>query len=1027
MAGSPSPSSHSRRRDDSEDVRPLSSSAGATSSVNAPESADVDADYSEAPTPMSPRTPFTPAPNDADDDFDGEAGTSAAGQRLTVDGDDVQPIPAAGDGADDLSDADADGNPSAQAANGNDEEEEEGEDLYGDDMLNDYRPLDQLDRYEVDETAERDEVAPMSAADRRNAERAMRRREGRNMQSRGSLGSSYGLLNNDDSDAEENRMEMTRRRARNSNLVARYRASQDSTNSPGSPGMESQGRSPLPGGTPASEDGHGTAGVDDRGTPMSIGGDEQENGDLDFEAQNGSLKEWVTNDGVRRQIYRRCAGFLRGFADATTGSLVYMDRIRLMAATNSQTLVVSYPNFFSTEPTISIWLADEPAAILEIFNEAATDVTFSIFSEYGSIHPEIFVRISNLPVLDQLRDIRHIHLNTLIKVSGVVTRRSGVFPHLRVVKLTCEKCNTVTAPTATSKSKPEQAIQICPGCGGRGPFTVNSEQTVFGNFQKLNLQESPGRVPAGRLPRYKEVFLLNDLIDSARPGDEIEVTGIYRHNIDPTINIMNGFPVFSTVIEANYVRKVEDSQASSTMRTELTDDDVKEIRSLSHDPRVADRIFASIAPSIYGHANIKKAIALALFGGQAKEVGEKHRMRGDINVLLLGDPGTAKSQFLKYIEKTANRAVYTTGKGASAVGLTAAVHKDPVTREWTLEGGALVLADRGVCLIDEFDKMNDADRTSIHEAMEQQSISISKAGIVTTLRARCSVFAAANPVKGRYDASMSFFDNVDLTEPILSRFDVLCVVRDTVDPVQDETLAKFVVDSHMRSHPDEDAASDAVEGEDKPVLRAADVGASLSDSGVELVPQELLRKYIMYARSSVSPKLANMDREKISALYIDLRKESMASGGMPIALRHLESIVRLAEAHARLHLREYVREDDINAAISVMLESFFASQKYAVMRSLRKHFHKYLAYRKDDNELLFYVLSSLVRDYAAAQGAARGPAEQGPRTVEIDLEDFEARAREMNVHSCDAFYASALFRERQFALDRVGKRIVKTV
>ncbi len=452
------------------------------------------------------------------------------------------------------------------------------------------------------------------------------------------------------------------------------------------------------------------------------------------------------------------------------------------------------------------------------------------------------------------------------------------------------------------------------------------------------------------------MILLNDLIDSARPGDEIEVTGIYRHNVDPSINIMHGFPVFSTVLEANYIRKMEEAHAEM----ELTDDDVTEIRVLSKDPRIAERIFASVAPSIYGHSDIKRALALALFGGQAKEVGEKHRIRGDINVLMMGDPGTAKSQFLKYVEKTAHRAVYATGKGASAVGLTAVVHRDPVTREWTLEGGALVLADRGVCLIDEFDKMNDADRTSIHEAMEQQSISISKAGIVTTLQARCSVFAAANPVKGRYDPSISFFDNVDLTEPILSRFDVLCVVRDTVDATQDETLAKFVVDSHMRSHPQLRDAENMMDFEKEDTkVGPTDVNNDLSDSGVQLIPQKLLRKYLLYARNTVTPKLTNMDKEKISSLYIDLRKESMSSGGMPIALRHLESIVRLAEAHARVHLRDYVREDDINTAIAVMLESFFASQKYSLMRQLRRKFHKYLAYRKDDNDLLFYVLSGL--------------------------------------------------------------------
>merc|ERR1712088_944862 len=221
-------------------------------------------------------------------------------------------------------------------------------------------------------------------------------------------------------------------------------------------------------------------------------------------------------------------------------------------------------------------------------------------------------------------------------------------------------------------------------------------------------------------------------------------------------------------------------------------------------------------------------------------------VRGDLNVLMCGDPGTAKSQFLKYLEKIAPRAVFTTGQGASAVGLTAYVQRSPMTQEWTLEAGALVLADKGVCLIDEFDKMNDSDRTSIHEAMEQQTISISKAGIVTQLQARCSVIAAANPIGGRYDPSMTFSENVDLTEPILSRFDILCVVRDTVDPVADEHLARFVVSSHVKNHPRATAAD--AENMKKTEEQLA---ASSGLAGVEKIPQQLLRKYILYARERV--------------------------------------------------------------------------------------------------------------------------------------------------------------------------------
>jgi DNA replication licensing factor MCM2 len=216
---------------------------------------------------------------------------------------------------------------------------------------------------------------------------------------------------------------------------------------------------------------------------------------------------------------------------------------------------------------------------------------------------------------------------------------------------------------------------------------------------------------------------------------------------------------------------------------------------------------------------------------------------------LCGDPGTAKSQFLKYVEKTAHRAVYTTGQGASAVGLTAYVQKSPITREWTLEAGALVLADKGVCIIDEFDKMNDQDRTSIHEAMEQQTISISKAGIITTLQARCAIMAAANPLGGRYNSTLTFAENVDLSEPILSRFDILCVVRDVVDSVQDELLARFVTESHMRNHPS-NKSDDPTNVEQEAAATAAMTASSTIPNtfGVDIIPQDLLKKYIVYSK-----------------------------------------------------------------------------------------------------------------------------------------------------------------------------------
>jgi len=276
---------------------------------------------------------------------------------------------------------------------------------------------------------------------------------------------------------------------------------------------------------------------------------------------------------------------------------------------------------------------------------------------------------------------------------------------------------------------------------------------------------------------------------------------------------------------------------------------------------------------------IKKAMTLCMFGGVPKDIGGKHKIRGDINCLLLGDPGTAKSQFLKYVEQIFPRVVYTTGKGASAVGLTAGVHRDPITQEWTLEAGALVLADKGVCLIDEFDKMNDKDRTSIHEAMEQQTISISKAGINTSLQARCSVSAAANPLKGTYNTTLNFNDNVDLTAPILSRFDLLAVVKDEVDEDYDDALATFVINSHMKNHPQVMKDQRKAEDENKtPEEREVLLGniqgyldqnllpnnRMLNQNSDDLISQKMLKKYLIYSKRFIRPKLSEIDQNKIT-------------------------------------------------------------------------------------------------------------------------------------------------------------------
>ncbi|KAM4022391.1 DNA replication licensing factor MCM2 [Anomaloglossus baeobatrachus] len=834
-------------------------------------------------------------------------------------------------------------------------EEEDGEELIGDGMERDYRAISELDVYEA-EGLDDEDVDDLTASQRDAAEQAMRMRDRETGRDLGRM--RRGLLYDSDDEEED-------RPARKRRLAER-----------------------------AAE------GVLDEDEEMIESIENLE------DMKGHTVREWVSMAATRLEIYHRFKNFLRTHVDEH-GHNVFKEKISDMCKENKESLVVNYEDLAAREHVLAYFLPEAPAEMLKVFDEAAKEVVLVMYPKYDRIAREIHVRISHLPLVEELRSLRQLHLNQLIRTSGVVTCCTGVLPQLSMVKYNCNKCNFVLGPFFQSQNQ-EVKPGSCPECQSLGPFEINMEETVYQNYQRITIQESPGKVAAGRLPRSKDAILLADLVDSCKPGDDIELTGIYHNNYDGSLNTSNGFPVFATVILANHITKKDDKVAVG----ELTDEDVKAIVALSKDERIGERIFASIGPSIYGHEDIKRGLALALFGGEPKNPGGKHKVRGDINVLLCGDPGTAKSQFLKYVEKVASRAVFTTGQGASAVGLTAYVQRHPVTKEWTLEAGALVLADRGVCLIDEFDKMNDQDRTSIHEAMEQQSISISKAGIVTSLQARCTVIAAANPIGGRYDPSLTFSENVDLTEPIVSRFDVLCVVRDTVDPVQDEMLARFVVGSHIKHHP---SNKDVANGDAEEIVLP-------NTFGVEPLPQEVLKKYIIYAKEKVHPKLNQMDQDKVAKMYSDLRKESMATGSIPITVRHIESMIRMAEAHARMHLRDYVVEDDVNMAIRVMLESFIDTQKFSVMRSMRKTFARYLAFRRDNNELLLFILKQLVAEQVTYQRNRYGAQQD---SIEVSEKDLVDKARQINIHNLSAFYDSELFKMNRFSHDVKKKLIIQ--
>jgi DNA replication licensing factor MCM2 len=521
---------------------------------------------------------------------------------------------------------------------------------------------------------------------------------------------------------------------------------------------------------------------------------------------------------------------------------------------------------------------------------------------------------------------------------------------------------------------------FCAACNSRSSFEIDDATTVYRNYQRITIQEPPSSVPPGRLPRTKEVVLFDDNAGRVRPGEEIDITGVYKHvmRTKPT-----GFPVFSTIIEANYVLKSGDEYASLS----ITEAEKDQIMELSRDPNIAKRIFNTIAPSIHGHDDIKAAIALSLFGGTRIQKKDGHVVRGDINVILLGDPGTAKSQFLKFAHDIAPRSVYTTGKGASAVGLTAAVTKDHSTGEYTIEGGALVLADSGVCVIDEFDKMSDKDRTSLHEAMEQQTISISKGGIVTTLQARCSVIAACNPTHDRYQPSLSFLENSGLTEPILSRFDVICVVRDIVDFAKDQDLARFVCLTHKGDTPQPQDA----------------------------IPQDLLKKYISYARANYNPTVSASDEDKFASLFADLRKKSEEYGGQSITVRNLESLIRLTEAHARLHLRNNITNSDTEFAIKMVINSFISTQKYSAQKNIRKSLEHYITRDEDKDELLIHLVRQMINERVSFLVSRRGQADADIGEIRIKKSEFENRARGLNFDNVENFYSSKLIRDGGFS------------
>lgn len=519
--------------------------------------------------------------------------------------------------------------------------------------------------------------------------------------------------------------------------------------------------------------------------------------------------------------------------------------------------------------------------------------TESVAPEVLTVTPfffsEIYFKAPSKDKAVAIRDIKAEHMGKLVTVRGIITRSTEVKPMMIVATYTCDRCGAETYQPVNSLSF--MPVQECPSedcrvnkSGGR--LYLQTRGSKFMKFQEIKIQEHSDQVPVGHIPRSLTILCRGENTRIGQPGDHVIATGIFLPLVRSGFRQMVSGLLSDTYLEAHRIACLNKTDESE-LGAELT---AAELAELSQDDFYT-RLASSIAPEIYGHLDVKKALLLLLVGGVDKRP-DGMRIRGNINICLMGDPGVAKSQLLGYIDRLAPRSQYTTGRGSSGVGLTAAVMKDPHTGEMILEGGSLVLADMGVCCIDEFDKMAEGDRTAIHEVMEQQTISIAKAGIMTCLNARVSILAAANPAFGRYNPRRTIEQNIQLPAALLSRFDLLWLIQDKPDRDNDLRLAKHITYVHQHG--------------------------VQPQTNVKTMDMNLIRRYISLCKRK-NPAIPDDLTDYIVGAYVELRREARNNRDMTFTSpRNLLGILRLATALARLRLADNVEKDDVSEALRLL-------------------------------------------------------------------------------------------------------------
>uniref|UniRef100_A0A0N5A8L1 DNA replication licensing factor MCM5 n=1 Tax=Syphacia muris TaxID=451379 RepID=A0A0N5A8L1_9BILA len=609
-----------------------------------------------------------------------------------------------------------------------------------------------------------------------------------------------------------------------------------------------------------------------------------------------------------RQITQVFRKFIREFTVGGFG-MIYRDQLKRNCELERFRLDVSIDHLKQFDEETTIKLQKYPTRFLPALEEAAKLVANEVVQSKPSGEEidniQVTLSVDDLPTT--MRKLKSSQVSQMVKISGIVVAASQVKFRCTRASLQCRSChhtinNMEIKPGLDSFALPRRCganqtgqLKRCP----LDPYYIMPDKCRCIDVQTLKLQEHPEDVPHGEMPRHMQLYCDRYLTDSVVPGNRVTVVGVLSIK---RMAKQKGIGSSYSGIRAPYIRvlgiQIQMTGGGRTDKHVATAEEERQFRELAKNKDVYNIIARSIAPSIYGSDDMKKAVACLLFGGSRKRMPDGLARRGDINVLLLGDPGTAKSQLLKFVQKVSPVGIYTSGKGSSAAGLTASISRDAQSRSFFIEGGAMVLADGGVVCIDEFDKMREDDRVAIHEAMEQQTISIAKAGITTTLNSRCSVLAAANSVYGKWDDTKGD-ENIDFMPTILSRFDMIFIVKDAHDSAKDTSLAKHVISVHVNASTKE---QEEVEGE---------------------LSLEFLKKYITFCRNNCAPRLSEVAAKKLTNNYVRLRNESVvpeqgkskSGAAISITVRQLEAIIRIAEALAKMELAPFADERHVDEAL----------------------------------------------------------------------------------------------------------------